>query len=259
MLEIETMAQPEEAEENDTPTDSPTESNGEEENPSQKGDGIETINTSDEDDNIPFHKHPRWIARNRELEEMRGELESLRSLKTEIESIKQPPQVEPEMPDWWKEAFGETDESKKAYQKQLEHEQKLYSQWEEKVIQKVRSSEAEEAARHEQAVRKYETQIENELDTLYEKGYKFDRNELLKVVEDYSKDAQGNFTGTLFPFEKAYEILQLKKSIPSETSKVRNQAAGKSVRGTHSGVPTKTVPTITDIRSRGWGAWRDND
>lgn len=241
-----------------TPTlpDSPSETNGEEKEPSQGGE----TSTPDED-TLPFHKHPRWIAKQRETEELRAKLDALEPLKSEFEEIKsrlpKQEEPEPEMPEWWKDAFGTDEASMKAYKQKLQDEDRLLATMEERIVTKVRQTEAQEIAEREAQVQKWEAHIENEIQTLYSKGYTFDKNELLKVVDDYSKDAQGNYTGYVFPFEKAYEILQLKKTVPTPTDTARKNAASLSVSATGSGATqTTSAPTLTEIRNRGWGGWR---
>ena len=243
----------------ETPTlpDSPSETVEKGEEPSQGGD-----NTPDED-NLPFHKHPRWIAKQRETEELRAKLEELSPLKDEFEQIKsqlpKQPEPDPEMPDWWKDAFGTDEASMKAFKQKLADEDRLLATMEERVANKIRQTEAQEIADREAQVQKWETHIENEIQALYAKGYTFDKNELLKVVDDYSKDGQGNYTGYVFPFDKAYEILQLKKTVPTPTDTARKNAASQSVSATKSGAThTQKAPTLTEIRQRGWGSWRDN-
>lgn len=259
------MAQPEEAMENETPTDSPTESNEEGIDPSQEGDegeetgnGIETpINTPDADHNIPFHKHPRWIARQREMDELRRTIEELKTAPREPEVPASQPQTQ-EMPDWWKETFGTDEASQTAFQKQLQHEQQMYEKWKANVINEFRSSEEQARRAHEESVRKYEQEIEDNILALQEAGHTFDRNELLKVVEEFSVDGQGNFIGQLFPFDKALQILQTRKAAPTPTDTARKQAASLSAKGTKSGTTAKTMPTLSDIRNRGWGSWRSD-
>lgn len=242
-----------------TPTESPADNKENENTPSQEGEPELPDNTPVLEENIPFHKHPRWIAKQRELDDMRIKLSELDTLKSELEQVKQQTSStnEPEMPDWWKKAYGEDAESQALWREQTQYQEQIYRQWEENVIQKVKTSESEQARQQAEAVRKHEAEIENKLFALEEKGYKFDKNELLKVVEEYSTDENGNFLGTLFPFEKAYEILQLKKSVPTPTDKARAKAADLSVKNTRTGTKPDNTPSLTEIRTRGWGSWRN--
>jgi hypothetical protein len=240
--------------ENETPTVSPTDNNTEGTQPSQGGD----TNTPDVE-NIPFHKHPRWIERQRQFEKMEQELQELRPLKDEFEQIRaKVAPTEQEMPDWWKEAFGTDEASQQAFKKQVEYQQKVEADLEQRLLTKVQERQAEQQRSQQEEVQKWESYIESEVQTLRDKGYTFNRNELLKVVEDFSKDGEGNFTGHLFPFEKAYEILQLKKTVPDPTATARKTAAGLSSTGTKTGSSGPSVPTLTEIRQRGWSGWRND-
>jgi hypothetical protein len=247
---------PDAPEETTTPSDSPTEINGDSTSPSQGGDT--TTNTPDVNENVPFHKHPRWIERQREFDSLKKELDELKPLKSDFEQIRSAmPKPAPEMPDWWKESFGDDDASRAAFQKQVEHEQKLYSDWENRVIEKLRSEQTQKAEQEKAEVEKWQGYIDAECAKLVEEGKVFDRNELLKVVDEFSKDQEGNYTGVVFPFAKAYEILQFRKTVPSATTTARQTAARHSVTGTRSGAtPRSQARTIEEIRNRGWGAWR---
>lgn len=242
--------------ENATPTESPAEIKQEVGQPSQGGD-----NTPDAD-NLPFHKHPRWIQKNREVEEMRQKLEELLPLKSEIESLKHTPThaTDPVLPDWWVDAFGTDEASKEAYKKHSVLENQKMREMEDSISKRVRDDIKHEQEERTASVEKWENYIETQITDLQGKGLKFDRNELLKVVDDYSKDVEGNYIpGYVFPFDKAYEILQLKKQVPTPTDKARENAASISSTGTKTGATTlNQMPTLTDIRQRGWGAWRGN-
>lgn len=243
------VAQPTEAVETETPSDPPTEIKEEQGEPSQGGD-----NTLAEE-NLPFHKHPRWIQRNREIEELRQTVEELLPLREQVTELSQTPH-DLSLPDWWKEAFGDDELSKKTYQRQIEEQNRQFEEWSEKTIQKVYETQARFEQQQNAEVQMWEDHIEDQLQALKDKGYRFNRNELLKIVDDYSKDEEGNYGDRLFPFEKAYEILQLKKSTPTPTDKARQDAASLSVAGTKSGGATHAIPTLTEIRQRGWSGWR---
>ena len=76
------------------------------EKPSQKGE-----NTSDEseEDKLPFHRHPRWIAQRKRLEADEAELKELREFREKAEPfLKEKESTEVKLPDWWSSAYGDT-------------------------------------------------------------------------------------------------------------------------------------------------------
>lgn len=252
-MSLENLAQVQEVpQETTTPAVPPPETKEEGTEPSQGGEPNTPVV-----ENIPFHKHPRWIERQHQFEKMERELSELRPLKDEFEQIRSKvAPVEPEIPDWWKEAFGTDEASQQAFKKQVAYQQSVEAKLEERLLTKVQEQQQEKVRAEQEQVEKWESFIETEVQMLRDKGYAFDRNELLKVVEDFSKDGEGNFTGRLFPFEKAYEILQLKKTVPTPTDTARKTAATLSSTGTKTGSTTSTIPTLTEIRQRGWNGWR---
>ena len=74
----------------------------EEEEPSQDGDKPEEAGNSPDEDNVPFHKHPRWIERednhNKKIDNLQAEIDGLKQ-------STQPP-ADPAVPQEFTELFG---------------------------------------------------------------------------------------------------------------------------------------------------------
>ncbi len=89
---------------------SPSESQPEKKavSPSRKG---EEDNTSSEEKPLPFHKHPRWIKTQESLAQFEKRVAEYEEKIKSLESKS----VSKELPQWWKDSYGDTDDSKKRY------------------------------------------------------------------------------------------------------------------------------------------------
>lgn len=223
-------------EEKENSADSPSEETEEEEgSPHQEPESeVEgEPSDADEDKNIPFHKHPRWKQRQKEIEELRRENEELKA-KKQPEATPQS-QAQEDIPDpEFVRLFGDNPEAYKLYSRLREKER---HQFKEDVLNEIR----QERTKEQEAIKQQETWINTQLDTLHEEGYDFDDNKLLKVIDEYQPtDRHGNFD-----FRKGMEIYELKypkreKINPAPKKKVAAKAAGQDTESDTS-APYKAV------------------
>lgn len=250
---IEELSHPKEDKTEETVPGSQPEIKHEEEKPPQGG----VANTPDE--NVPFHKHPRWIAREKEIADLKAqnvELAKFREeMKPAMEKLQRPAESnENPLPQWWKTIYGDTDESKQAFS--LYRQETLSDR--ERMKQEILEDQQKVQDHQKEEVNKWTDLIETQITALREKGLEFDRNELLKVVDDYSKGADGNYLGSLISFEKAYEILQMQKAQEKNPAKdiERKKIAGKtSSDNSGDGSRKPTVNKIGSLAKRGWSDW----
>ena len=240
----------EDNEEKETPADSPTETKPEEEKPSQEGEKESSEEKKPEDSNtpeeqIPFHKHPRWkeiYSKNQELEQKVAELsrfkEEISPKLQELEEKKQP------IPNWFADTFGEDEAKWEAFQ--------TYDRQRREEIKDEIYSENEEYYRNQQEqTKKWSDWTTNQLQDLKDEGLKFEENELLKVLVDYKPvDDQGNLN-----FHKGYEIL-LKGKAADEVEKSRKTEQKKKIASQSmaegSGESQRNYKTSKDLRNKDW-------
>ena len=199
-------------------------------------------------DNVPFHKHPRWIEREEELKTLREneektakELAELKAFKAEIAD-----KIEPTfaIPEWFKELYGENDV---AWKKYAEREAQREVEIEQKIL-----------ARQEDIKKKAETEtqfwnkwVDIEVNKLKTLGLDFDRNELLKTMvdnQDQVKDENGNFD-----FAKGYKLYSESKPVPKpDTSNARKQIADITAKNAGGDKKSKDYLTPADLRNKSW-------
>lgn len=238
----------------DTPPSSPAGDQPEGDKPDQGEPAADAPkDNTDNEDNLPFHKHPRWIERDNELnslkereEERERELAELRSFKEETErKFSHFERTEgSKIPNWFVELYGENEAAWQAYS---EHEKAQREEIKREAI-------AELEQRSQQAVQEEERWVKWAQDSftkLEGKGYQFDRNELADVMVKYRPTDENNN----LDFEAGYEILTLQKQkeaqdpVKSHARKAIADVATKSSTGEKT---KKDYLSSHDLRGKSW-------
>ena len=205
-----------------------------------------------EEDNIPFHKHPRWIERDNELRSLRErdearekEIADLREFrKNTDQKLSDMPNSNTVVPQWFKTLYGDNIE---AWEQYSEHDKATREEMKSEILEAQRQ-EVQKAQDQEKYWVKW---VDTEMGKLEAKGYKFDRDELAQVIlKTRPSDEKGNLD-----FEAGYETYIARKGTqPSTTpqSQARKQIAD-SVGKTSRGEPIKKdYMTSNDLRNKSW-------
>lgn len=180
--------------------------------PEGEGEGDKKPDSKDGDDkkpdesNLPFHKHPRWIASQHELKELREFREKVSPLIDQLGKPKEADETDTAIPDWFTELFGD---NQAAWKKYRTYDQGQRAQLRQEILNDLnaKSRQATEESK------KYDKWVVDQLTSLDDyiaenKLPKFNKNELLKVALEYKPtDDDGNIS-----FVKAYKILMAEKA-----------------------------------------------
>lgn len=195
-----------------------------------------------EEKEVPFHEHPRWIAHQKELEELRAFKEEVVPQLEQLRTLKDTPQPTGTVPDWFRELYGDNVE---AYKKLQAHEQQTYQEIEQRVLN------AQEARKQQelQEISKWNGWVDGEVSRLQSEGKAFEKNELLKVMIDYRpSDDKGNFD-----FNKGYAIYEaLKTKEAQPKSDARKKLGDTASHGGKGEAPKKDFQTTNDLRHKDW-------
>lgn len=227
-----------------------------EEKPEIKEEVAEEVEPSVEETKVPYSRfkniHTRALEAEAEAEKWRKraeEIEQSRFARREEETT--------DMPSYWLELYGDSEASQKAWQIQQRREQEI----------EQRAYEAGQRGAQELETRQKEQLNSNvaKIDENFEELSAFvgrdltakEQSAILDIVDDYTaKDADGNYQGAVMPFEKAWEIYELKQNSAKQSQrKDRDQVAALS--GTSSQGSTET----TEEKNKSWnplarGTWR---
>lgn len=243
----------------DTPSDSPAEKKPEEQKEEDKPkEGDDTPK-----DDVPFHKHPRWIERENELKELRERDEEqareLADLKTFKEETSRRLSPDSTIPEWFSRLYGDNAEAYKAYE---EHERIRTEEIEKRILTRQ-----EEARRKidEDSIR-WQKWVASEIEKLQaDTGIDFTtkndvlpngektnakRNELIKIMLDYRPTDEDNN----FDFKKGYKLYEaLKEKEDPEKSRARKAIADNATKTSPGEKPPKDYRTTAELRGRSWG------
>lgn len=194
------------------------------------------------EDNLPFHKHPRWIERENELNELKEREKEmsreLADLKTDRNS-----NVDTAVPDWFSELYGD---NLTAWQKYSEHEQART----EEIKASILSQQQQEQENVQKEAEHWNKWVDSQIDELADTGKRFDRNKLIKVMLEYSPtDAQNNLD-----FDKGYAIYEALEGKPDTAkSEARKQLADTTI-ASKGETPKRDYLTPAELRNRSWGS-----
>lgn len=228
---------------------SPSESQPEKKEVSPAPQGDEKDSTVGEEKPLPFHKHPRWIKTQESLAQYEKRLaeyeEKIANLEKSSKTI--------ELPQWWKDSYGDTDESKKRF---TEYETATQAE-RDRIKQEVKEDLQREVQQEQTTSTQGEEYVETQLAEMTEEGLKFDRNSLLKFMVDFQEefgegsllDKDGNYD-----FRKALAMKErmTPKEVDDSTS-TKKALAGQASKSKASSQSSSKVPVVSRrTLNRGW-------
>lgn len=213
-------------------------------------DSVVDEDTNNVEQKVPYSRFKKIVEERDEtvnrisyLEERLQELESKR-----IES--KPDDIE--VPQEWKELYGDSEVSKRAWAIQQKREEELAERAINEAMNRLSKQQQEEV----QAIAQNEETIDDNLSQLEETiGKKLSpkqEEELLTIVDEFSPvGADGKYV-TLFPFDKAYEIYTLRQSQKG----LGTRQARQNIADLTSNMSEGEADTSEGTFKRGWDNWR---
>jgi len=232
--------------EKENSVESSTKTNEDEKEPSQKGEPEKDNTTAEE--NIPFHKHPRWqemLNKNKELEEQLNEFKQ--GVSAQLEEIKTKPTEQ--IPESFRKLYGDDPVIWKTWQEYMAGEKENWKKdtlAEIKAEQEAKSKEEKLLKEKEQEAQQY---FENQFKEIEATDGKIDRNAIVKILETYHP-VEPN-TG-LYDIKAAYDIYKkLNKADPDKSNKRKSIADASTSNG---GSSSDQKPVAWDsIRNKSFG------
>lgn len=188
----------------------------------------------EDEEELPFHKHPRFKAITTENRELKARLDELsQTVQESLANVAQPTEGV-KVPDWFALAYGDNPE---AYQALQQFEQAREQELKQSILKEI----AEEKTQKKQQDNAIKEFIDTEINTLKDEGNSFDANELKKIVLDnklFDADGKLNFRAGL---------MLLKASKPDKTS-VKKEVANLTAPTSGGTTARADVTTAKDLR-----------
>ena len=185
------------------------------------------------EENVPFHKHPRWIERERKQKE---QIESLKSdFQKELEGIKKliPAQAQPAlpMPQWFVNIYGDNPEAWKehsSYDAERRNE----------IKDELRKEFQAESTKSTQDIKEIEKSLDSSFAELKDSGRDVDENAFTKLILDF--EAKGaklpSKADNSFDFEAIYDLFDSMNILPkkqvSQTTSAKKELAAATIKRT---------------------------
>lgn len=229
---------------------SPAETTPEIENKENNSDASASpVGTEEEEQKVPYSRFKKKVD---ELNETTSKIQLLEERLQQLESQPQESTEEVTPDAEWIALYGDSDVAKKAYQVQQRREQLIEQRAIERTIEVLSQREEEQASQLTENEEIIEQNLESLQETIGRKLTAKQEEDILTIVDEFSPVGDDGKYVTLFPFDKAYEIYQLRNSKNGNaTRKARETVAdltGTSSQGESDSTSSPLKP--------GWDGWR---
>lgn len=178
--------------------------------------------------------------------------------RAKAEAIKPSAEVESNVPDYWKELYGESDQSLRAWKIQQEANERMMEAAQQKALEAVRKERIQE----EQQVQQNLATLDDHLELVSAAAGRdlTDKEEsaVLDIIDEFTpKGEDGSYLGAMLPADKAWEIYELKTQA-SQGPKKQSRDAVASLSGSQGqGDPSSSVERDKSFNPLNWNAYKD--
>jgi uncharacterized membrane protein YqiK len=206
---------------------------------------------NNEEQKVPYSRFRKVIEERDEIRDVIASLEERLSAQeqrpTETTNSDDP------MPSEWVELYGDSEVSQRAWNIQQRREQELAERIESQAIERLERRQVEEVnaiAENEEII---DDNLANLQDVIGRKLTARQEEEILSIVDEFSPTGSDGKYVTLFPFDKAYEIFELRQAQKGASTKQARQAIANLSGDQSEGEPDQNDSSFR----RGWDSWRD--
>lgn len=219
--------------------------------------GEEQTDASVEEQKVPYSRFKKYHDEARqarqEAEEWRAKAESLQSQPRRETAV-----AEAEMPEYWVDLYGDSEASAKAWKVQERANQQMREDAKREALEAVRNERSQESERIESNMDTIESNLEALTEFVGRKLTDKEESAVLDIVDNYTaKDADGNYMGAVMPFEKAWEIYELKQNSGSAKQRqARDSVASLTATSTQGDTAADAGEKEKNWNPLDWNAWR---
>lgn len=203
----------------------------------------ESVEEAEAEQRVPYSRFRKFHDRALEAEREAAEL------RERLASVKPEPQEQGEVPSYWTELYGESDAAKRAWRINERAQNELIEKARQEALEAVQSERQQEVERISQNEETIDENLENLSALVGRDLTEREQSAVLDIVDEYTpKGNDGNYLGPTIPFEKAWEIYELKsQSQKAPRAEARDKVAALS------GTPSRGEPTSEEQeRNKSW-------
>lgn len=161
-----------------------------------------------------------------------------------------------EMTPEWKALYGDSQESKYAYQLELKRQEAIYARAEERAIEAVQRERVESQQHFEQNLTAIDESLEDLEEYVGRPLTQTEQEAVIDIVDEWSPKGEDGKYVALIPYEKAWDYYELShKDSVTATRTSRNAVAARSGASTH-GEPSSKAEDDKNFNPS-WGGFRN--
>lgn len=216
----------------------------------------------DDEQKVPYSRMKSVIDARRDAERRAEEAEErLNQMLSRNEPARQdssePGQYNGALPMYWVRMYGDNENSRYAYTAELERQDAIRDEVRREALDAVR----EERTQETQVLASHERTIDENLEDLsYSLGRDLSDKEqdaILTIVDEYTpKDDDGNYSGNLIPFEKAWDIYNMQQAQASGTATRQRRVPTMATNTPTEGEPSTKEKDNKEWNPLDWNGWR---
>lgn len=214
---------------------------------------METDSASHENKQEDVEQRVPYSRFKKKLEEAESYAAKVKALEEKLAG-KSTQDIEPsdEVPEEWKQLYGDSELSKKAWTVQQKREAKLREEAVKAAIEMVKKEQAEVAAAEQQKEKALDDYLSSLKDSFGQQMSQAVEEEMLSIVDEFSPtDKEGKYVSLITP-EKAIEIYKLRHA----TKDAKTKAAREKVAELTSGKSQGEAEPSAGPYDPSWDAWR---
>ncbi len=219
---------------------------------------VEEEVSSVEENKVPYSRFKNIHNRALEAERMAAEYQSqLSTLMAQQKMYRQPQTEESTIPSFWMEMYGDSEASKRAWKLQDEQNQLIKQQAREEALSAVREQQSEEVERVNQNLETIDGEIDALSNYIGRELTDKEQSAILDIVDEYTpQDENGNYLGATIPFNKAWDIYEMKLQAQQGPRKQARDSVAQLNSSQSQGETNVGSGKNTEFNPMDWNAWR---
>ncbi len=177
----------------------------------------ESVEEAEDEQRVPYSRFKKFHD---EARQARQEAEYWRQQAQSKPEPKNETKENSDAPAWWIKLYGDSPQTREGWQIYAEEQNKFATQVKEEARREIELQRIEETRKVEENVSTIDNNLETLSSFLGRELTEKEQSSVLDIVDEYTpKDDDGNYLGGLLPFDKAWEIYELKQKSQKSASK----------------------------------------
>lgn len=193
--------------------------------------------------------HDRALEAEKEAAYWRSQAEQRQTVETKETS---------NVPDYWKELYGESEAAQKAWRIQEKAQEELTERAERKAIEAVHQAQQEEFIQNQANVEQLDEGFESLSEFVGRDLTAKEQSAVLDIVDEFTpKQSNGNYVkDALFPFEKAWEIYDMRNQMSKAPQKASRDSVANLTGNQTQGEPSNKSEADKSFNPLDWSAYK---